>query len=127
MSLSHDLRVALVALPELMRTALTVLGMIIGVAAVIAMFAIGAGAQPSIEPQIQSAGTNLIVVTAGNFLRVASAGQGQREHVDARRRGRDPYESGGPVPLPRLNIRGQSWPAIKIGTHRLRAPAWRCR
>ena len=50
-----------------MRTALTMLGMIIGVAAVITMVALGTGAQSSIEAQIQSAGTNMIMVSAGNF------------------------------------------------------------
>ncbi len=50
-----------------MRTALTMLGMIIGVAAVIAMVALGSGAQTSIETQIKSAGTNMITVSAGNF------------------------------------------------------------
>ena len=50
-----------------MRTALTMLGMIIGVAAVITMVALGTGAQSSIETQIQSAGTNMIMVSAGNF------------------------------------------------------------
>jgi putative ABC transport system permease protein len=49
-----------------MRTALTALGMIIGVAAVIVMVAIGAGAQASIETQIRSAGSNLVIVTAGS-------------------------------------------------------------
>jgi len=43
------------------------LGMIIGVAAVITMVALGTGAQTSIESQIQSAGTNMIMVSAGNF------------------------------------------------------------
>src|ERR1044071_6532362 len=50
-----------------MRTALTMLGMIIGVGAVITMVALGAGAQSSIDAQIQSAGTNMIIVSAGNF------------------------------------------------------------
>jgi putative ABC transport system permease protein len=50
-----------------LRTSLTMLGMIIGVAAVITMVALGSGAQYSIEQQIRSAGTNLIIVTAGNF------------------------------------------------------------
>src|SRR5579872_4486904 len=63
--------VLLVALKALgrnkMRTALTMLGMIIGVAAVITMVALGTGAQSSIEAQIQSAGTNMIIVSAGNF------------------------------------------------------------
>jgi putative ABC transport system permease protein len=63
------LRVALKALNRnKMRTALTMLGMIIGVAAVIAMVALGKGAQSSIETQIKSAGTNIINVMAGNFM-----------------------------------------------------------
>ena len=49
-----------------MRTGLTALGMIIGVAAVIVMVAIGSGAQASIESQIRSAGSNLIIVSAGS-------------------------------------------------------------
>ena len=61
-------RVALKALGRnKMRTALTMLGMIIGVAAVITMVALGTGAQTSIEAQIQSTGTNMIIVNAGNF------------------------------------------------------------
>src|SRR5262249_44756551 len=50
-----------------MRTALTMLGMIIGVGAVITMVALGTGAQSSIDAQIQSAGTNMVMVMAGNF------------------------------------------------------------
>jgi putative ABC transport system permease protein len=49
-----------------MRTALTALGMIIGVAAVIVMVAIGTGAGASIEQQIRSTGTNVITVNAGS-------------------------------------------------------------
>jgi putative ABC transport system permease protein len=49
-----------------MRTALTALGMIIGVAAVIVMVAIGTGARTSIENQIKSAGSNLVMVNAGS-------------------------------------------------------------
>jgi putative ABC transport system permease protein len=49
-----------------MRTALTALGMIIGVAAVIVMVAIGNGARSSIESQIRSAGSNIVMVTAGS-------------------------------------------------------------
>jgi putative ABC transport system permease protein len=68
MSLLMTLRIALKALNRnKMRTALTMLGMIIGVAAVITMVALGTGAQTSIEAQIQSAGTNMIMVSAGNF------------------------------------------------------------
>ena len=64
------LRVALKALSRnKMRTSLTMLGMIIGVTAVIAMVALGTGAQLQIEEQVQAAGTNLISVRAGNFRR----------------------------------------------------------
>ncbi|MBM3769778.1 MAG: FtsX-like permease family protein [Acidimicrobiia bacterium] len=50
-----------------MRTGLTMLGMIIGVAAVITLVAMGNGAQTVIEDQIKGAGTNMITVNAGNF------------------------------------------------------------
>jgi putative ABC transport system permease protein len=61
-------RIALKALNRnKMRTALTMLGMIIGVAAVITMVALGTGAQSSIEAQIATAGTNMIQVQSGNF------------------------------------------------------------
>jgi putative ABC transport system permease protein len=48
-----------------MRTALTMLGIIIGVAAVIAMVSVGAGAQERIAEQIRSMGSNLIVIFPG--------------------------------------------------------------
>jgi len=50
-----------------MRTALTMLGMIIGVSAVITLVAMGNGATSMIEDQIKGAGTNMITVNAGNF------------------------------------------------------------
>src|SRR5207249_2318483 len=69
MSFLMILRIAVKALNRnKMRTALTMLGMIIGVAAVITMVALGTGAQTSIESQIQAAGTNMIIVSAGNFV-----------------------------------------------------------
>jgi putative ABC transport system permease protein len=48
-----------------MRTLLTMLGIIIGVGAVIVMVAVGDGAKSQIERQIQSLGTNMLVVTPG--------------------------------------------------------------
>ncbi|MGE3260149.1 MAG: ABC transporter permease [Bacteriovoracia bacterium] len=47
------------------RTALSMLGILIGVAAVVAMMAIGKGAQKAIESQLTSLGSNLLVVRAG--------------------------------------------------------------
>src|SRR5262249_4932807 len=68
MSILMIFRIAFKALGRnKMRTALTMLGMIIGVAAVITMVALGTGAQSSIESQIQAAGTNMIMVSTGNF------------------------------------------------------------
>jgi putative ABC transport system permease protein len=50
---------------NLMRTILTMLGVIIGVGAVIAMVSVGAGAQARVAEQIQSLGSNLIMVRSG--------------------------------------------------------------
>ncbi len=85
MSFLMVLRVAFKALlRNKMRTALTMLGMIIGVAAVITMVALGTGAQSSIETQIQSAGTNMIMVSAGNFMQGAvRIGQGNASTLTA--------------------------------------------
>jgi putative ABC transport system permease protein len=61
------LRIAIKALSRnKMRTALTMLGMIIGVSAVITLVAMGNGATSVIEDQIRGAGTNMITVNAGN-------------------------------------------------------------
>ena len=49
-----------------MRSLLTMLGIIIGIAAVIAMVAIGAGAQKMISDQIASIGSNLLLVIPGS-------------------------------------------------------------
>jgi len=66
MSIFMTIRIALKALARnKLRTALTMLGMIIGVAAVIAMVALGSGAQAVIEDQVQAQGTNLITVFPG--------------------------------------------------------------
>jgi putative ABC transport system permease protein len=49
-----------------LRSSLTILGIVIGVAAVVAMLAIGRGAQNSITSSINGMGTNLIFVMSGN-------------------------------------------------------------
>jgi putative ABC transport system permease protein len=67
MSLYTTLTMAAEALRRnVIRTALTTLGIIIGVAAVIVMMAIGDGARESIEARIRSTGTNQVVVMAGS-------------------------------------------------------------
>ncbi len=56
------------------RTVLSMLGILIGVAAVIAMLALGAGAQKAIEEQLTSLGSNLLVVRPGT-VRVGAVAQ----------------------------------------------------
>ena len=64
--LLENVRVALDGLVvNKMRSALTMLGVIIGVAAVVALMSIGEGAQASITDQITSVGTNLLFVSPG--------------------------------------------------------------
>ncbi len=66
-TLLASLRIALRALVvNKMRSALTMLGIIIGVGAVIAMIAVGSGAQKRIAEQIASMGSNLIMVMSGS-------------------------------------------------------------
>jgi putative ABC transport system permease protein len=66
MDLLMIIRVAVRALVRnKMRAALTMLGIIIGVSAVIAMVSIGQGAQASVQAQIANIGTNLLFVSAG--------------------------------------------------------------
>ncbi len=57
-----------------LRSALTILGIVIGVAAVVALMAIGNGATSSITNQIQSTGSNLLNVQAGRSQRPPSGG-----------------------------------------------------
>ncbi len=68
MALRNSLSIALKALRKnKLQTALTMIGMTIGVATVLTMIALGSGAQAAIQDQVRAAGMNLIVVTAGNY------------------------------------------------------------
>src|ERR1700678_3279668 len=65
-----SLRISVKALKaNRLRTGLAILGMTIGVAAVLTMFALGTGAQQRVSSDVGSAGTTLITVRAGNFTR----------------------------------------------------------
>jgi putative ABC transport system permease protein len=67
MNLQMTLRIALKALGRnKMRSGLTMLGIIIGVSAVIAMIAVGSGAKARIQEQIASMGSNLLIVLSGS-------------------------------------------------------------
>jgi putative ABC transport system permease protein len=67
MRLTEAIRSALSAIgANALRSLLTMLGIVIGVAAVIAMVAIGSGARNLVDKQIRSLGANLAIVTPGN-------------------------------------------------------------
>jgi putative ABC transport system permease protein len=67
MNLKESIRIALTSLSaNKLRASLTMLGIIIGVAAVIALMGIGRGAQAAIDSQINSMGSNLLFVSPGS-------------------------------------------------------------
>ena len=67
MPLSETLRTALVSLSaNKLRAALTILGVMVGVAAVIGMVSVGEGASAAIANTLQGLGTNLVIVTPGS-------------------------------------------------------------
>ena len=75
MNLGQAIREALESVSaNKLRAALTILGIVIGVAAVIAMLAVGAGAQDTILGSISGIGTNLVVCIS----RKLAAGCSQR-------------------------------------------------
>ena len=89
MELWQSLKIALRALRvNKMRSFLTMLGIIIGIAAVIAMVAIGAGAEKMISEQISSIGSNLILVIPGSTtsggLRIGAGGAQTLTYDDAK-------------------------------------------
>ncbi len=78
MNISESIRMALRSLgANKLRAGLTMLGIIIGTGAVIALISVGQGAQVAITEQVQSIGSNLVIVFAGRFDQSAGA-QGMR-------------------------------------------------
>jgi putative ABC transport system permease protein len=76
-TIGNTLRIAGKALRRnRVRSALTMLGVVIGVASVIAMIALGSGARSAIDQQMQNQGTNVIYVTSGSFGRGQGAVRG---------------------------------------------------
>jgi putative ABC transport system permease protein len=89
MKILAAIRIALRALRvNRLRSALTMLGIVIGVAAVIAMVAVGSGATARIQPQIEAIGSNLIMVVPGsitsNGIRLGSGAVVTLSEDDAR-------------------------------------------
>src|SRR5436190_13469563 len=77
-----------------LQTGLTMLGITVGVATVLAMMAVGAGAQQSIEQQVRAAGLNQITIRAGNWRPKSTESDEPIAHqADARPSTRDPLAS----------------------------------
>jgi putative ABC transport system permease protein len=83
-----------------LQTGLTMLGIAVGVATVLAMLAVGAGAQRSIEQQVRAAGLNQISITAGNWKpKTEDSGAAVAHDGDARDTLTLPIPELFPVPL----------------------------
>jgi putative ABC transport system permease protein len=77
MNLAENFRIALRALSaNKLRSGLTMLGIVIGVGAVVALMSIGNGATASITSQVQGIGANLVTVIAGSFEQDGPPGTG---------------------------------------------------
>jgi putative ABC transport system permease protein len=98
-----------------LRSALTLLGIAIGVAVVITMVAIGTGAQRSLEQQIRAAGANLVTVTAGNFsLGAQDPSSGDVGEPEDRAAG---DRIAGEVFRPRRPARAGNWAGMSVSPH----------
>lgn len=103
MDFAATIRIALNALKvNKLRATLTMLGIIIGVGAVIAMIAIGKGAQARVEEQIKSLGANLMIILPGSItasgVRTGSGANQNLTEDDAYALQRDVEEVGAAAP-----------------------------
>ena len=76
-----------------LQTGLTMLGITVGVATVLAMMAVGAGAQRSIEQQVRAAGLNQLTIRAGNWRpKITDSDEAVAHQGDARESLRHPLQ-----------------------------------
>ncbi|MCY7365794.1 MAG: ABC transporter permease [Frankiaceae bacterium] len=89
MRVAEAWRVAVTALrANRMRSLLTMLGVVIGVAAVVVLVAIGTGAQREVEAQVNGLGANLVIVVPGRLELGSAPTKSRLELGDADRIGR---------------------------------------
>ena len=125
MSLLMTIRIALKALGRnKMRTMLTMLGMIIGVAAVITMVALGKGAEASIADQIKGAGTNTVTIFPGTVnvggVQTGAGGNSRLMPADADALRELPivaYVSEGIQSRQQMIYGNQNWSSTVVGTN----------
>jgi putative ABC transport system permease protein len=124
MSYLEAMRLAIAALrANLMRSILTMLGIFIGVAAVISTVAVGSGARALVIEQIRSLGTNLIMVVSGTQrvrgARSAAGSQMTLTEDDARALKREITTIQAAAPNMRGTVQivygNQNWSAIAYG------------
>ncbi len=97
-----------------LQTALTTLGMMIGVGTVLVMMAVGSGAERSISDQVRAAGMNVIVVSSGNYKMPQQwTSQGEAEEPTAWHPQKDALQ-------PRL-LDGVFLPAVRPALRRMQA------
>ncbi|MGA8041629.1 MAG: ABC transporter permease [Terracidiphilus sp.] len=107
-----------------LRSALTMLGIVIGVAAVIATAAIGSGAKLSIQRQIASIGSNLIIVLPGSLtssgMRMGTGNAITLTESDARELAQQSPDIARAVPVVRggaqVVFENSNWATILFGT-----------
>ncbi|HUJ20686.1 MAG TPA: ABC transporter permease [Bryobacteraceae bacterium] len=123
--LAASMRIAFNALRiNKLRSALTMLGIIIGVAAVIAMVAVGSGAQARIQEQIASIGSNVIIVLSGSItssgIRLGSGFAQTLSEDDARLIARDCPGVQAAAPISRGGVQvvygNNNWATQLLGT-----------
>ena len=124
MPLLLTLNVALVALHRnWLRSSLTILGMMVGVTAVITIVALGTGARETVEEEVMSAGTNMITVSAGNWtsggvrMGMGSSSRLTPEDAEALRRVAGiEHVSPGVRARAQLIVGGENWATAVEGT-----------
>jgi putative ABC transport system permease protein len=125
MSIFMTVRIAFKALGRnKLRTVLTMLGMIIGVAAVITMVALGAGAEAQIADQIKGAGTNTIVIFPGTVnaggVQTGAGGNSKLMPADAELLRTIPlvaYVAEGIQSRQQMIYGNQNWSSTVVGTN----------
>ena len=89
MRVAEAWRVAVTALrANRLRSLLTVLGVVIGVAAVVVLVAIGTGAKREVERQVEGLGSNLVIIVPGKLVLGSAPSKSRLDLSDADRVGR---------------------------------------